>query len=86
MDDAVMNRRTGHEPTKGCSTIGPLADECHGSLWVSPSLSLKYTRMSEAEQFTRSEEGAAPAWKDMQQRLGRTASSVATTVPPGPRG
>ncbi|CAE6926914.1 CPK4 [Symbiodinium sp. CCMP2592] len=31
----------------------------------------------------RSEEGAAPAWKDMQQRLGRTASSVATTVPPG---
>ncbi|CAE7443802.1 CPK4 [Symbiodinium natans] len=31
----------------------------------------------------RSEDGAAPAWKDMQQRLGRTASSVATTVPPG---
>ena len=29
----------------------------------------------------RSEDAAAPVWKDMQQRLGRTASSVATTVP-----
>ncbi|CAE7627223.1 CPK4 [Symbiodinium pilosum] len=32
----------------------------------------------------RSEDAAAPVWKDMQQRLGRTASSVATTVPGSP--